>query len=282
MAKKQERDIPRRITALARYTLAALLGVALLAAGVGGYRKVDGLLRTDSRFHLPPGAEPGEESPNLRLEGAVYTPRDKVFQVFAKDYGRSIYLMPLAERRRMLIHQVDWVRDASVLRFWPNLVTVRLVERKPVAFAKLTLPGEEHPSRVMLIDEEGVLLPRAEGTRFGLPVLAGLKLQQGREERALRIRRMLRMQRELGAHFESISEVDVADADNLKLVRPIEGRAIILMLGDRRFLTRLENFLNHYDEVRRHTPSVTVFDLRVDDRIIGVAAEQPAGGEHAR
>ena len=50
--------------------------------------------------------------------------------------GRSVYLIPLDERRATL-RTVDWVKDASVARVWPNRVVVRVAERKPVAFVTL-------------------------------------------------------------------------------------------------------------------------------------------------
>ncbi len=42
----------------------------------------------------------------------------------------------LGERRRRLL-AVDWVKDASVSRRWPNRVSVNVIERRPVAFAQI-------------------------------------------------------------------------------------------------------------------------------------------------
>ena len=78
-------------------------------------------------------------------------------------WGRSVYLLPLTDRQEAL-RSVDWVKDASIARLWPNRVLVSVEERKPVAF--LTLG----PSRFALIDDEGVILPPAPD-RFTLPVI---------------------------------------------------------------------------------------------------------------
>ncbi len=57
----------------------------------------------DPRFFLPGPADYGSESPNLELTGVKYASRGQVLRVFDQDYGRSLYLFPLAERRKTLL-----------------------------------------------------------------------------------------------------------------------------------------------------------------------------------
>ncbi len=147
-----------------RYALysAAVLLLAIVALYV--YSRVDQFLAGDPRFRLAEPPSDGGESPALRIEGVVYASRAQILNAFSADYGRSLYLLPLAERRRTLLG-IDWVRDASVSRLWPDRLAVRIVERKPVAF--IQLPAAESPAsqRVALIDAEGVILeqpPRAQ------------------------------------------------------------------------------------------------------------------------
>jgi hypothetical protein len=47
----------------------------------------------------------------------------------------------------------------------------------------------------------------------------------------------------------------------------VEGRPLELELGDGNYARRLQNFLLHYPEIRKHAANVTTFDLRLDDRI---------------
>ena len=101
-----------------------------------------------------------------------------------------MYLLPLSDRRAAL-RSVDWVKDASIARLWPNRVVVSVSERKPVAF--LTLAA----SRFALIDEDGVILPPAPD-RFTLPVLAGVRPPIRSAQRRERVHRMLRLTRDLG------------------------------------------------------------------------------------
>ena len=78
---------------------------------------------------------------------------------------------------------------------------------------------------------------------------------------------MLRVQDDLGYLAKDISEVNVSDVDNIRVVAQVEQRALELIVGDSNFAKRYQNFLNHYPEIRKRSPGVRTFDLRLDDRI---------------
>ena len=78
--------------------------------------------------------------PTLEIAGAAHASRAQIEAVFADDSGRSVYLLPLSDRRETL-RTVDWVKDASIARLWPNRVMVSVAERKPVAFIALAPRG---------------------------------------------------------------------------------------------------------------------------------------------
>ena len=42
---------------------------------------------------------------------------------------------------------------------------------------------------------------------------------------------------------------------------------VTLLLGDRNFAVRYQNFLNHYSEIREKMPGANSLDLRIEDRI---------------
>ena len=90
------------------------------------------------------------------------------------------------------------------------------------------------------------------------------------------MRRMLRLLEELGANSASVSEVDVADPENLKVTEQVEGRAATLILGNRHFKARMESFHRHYPEIRKRLPDALTFDLRLEDRITAVEANASA------
>jgi cell division septal protein FtsQ len=251
--------------------IAIAVGVAL-SGGIYASQRFAQFLIRDTRFFLPGPADYGQESPNLELHGIRYASRQQVLRVFDPDYGRSLYLFPLAARRKDLLG-VRWVHDASIARIWPNRVVVRVTERRPAAFIKL--PAEAM-LRWALIDEEGVILDPPPKTAFSLPVLDGVLRGESQEKRGIRVRRMQRLLKELGPLADNVSEVDAGDLDDLKITEQAGGGAVTLMLGDRNFSSRLGNFLDHYPDIHRNMPQATSFDLRLDDRITGLEASRDA------
>ena len=214
-----------------------------------------------------------EDRNALTLQGVTYAARAKLLRVFAGDYGRSIFAVPLDERRRRLL-AVDWVEDATVSRIWPNRLLVRITERQPVAFVSLPLHGGSgSAARFLLVDAQGVLLDPPLRAQFAFPVLTGLTDDQTDPERRVRVRAMQSLMDDLGPAGQNISEIDAAAPDDLTVVAQVEGRPLELKLGDGNYARRLQNFLLHYPEIRKRAANVTTFDLRLDDRIV-TAKEQ--------
>ena len=254
---------------MARPSPATVRGVAIVfAAGVALvaafylFHRVEQFLISDPHFALD-GPEGSPETPTLEIAGAEHASRRKIENVFSADAGRSVYLLPLTDRRAEL-REVDWVKDASIARLWPNRVIVSVSERKPVAF--LTLGS----SRFALIDEDGVILPLAPD-RFMLPVLNGVRAADSPAKRRDLVRRMLRLTRALGTELAArISEIDVSDRDNLKVTESDDGHALTLLLGDHDFAVRYQNFVRNYPEIQRRLPGAATLDLRLEDRITAV------------
>jgi cell division protein FtsQ len=234
------------------WTVAAAM---VLIASLYAFHRLEQFLIRDARFTLGEAA-PGAVS--LAITGSTHASARAIQTVFAEDFGRSVYLIPMSDRRASL-RTVDWIKDASVARFWPNRIVVGVSERKPVAFVTLN-------SKSALIDEEGVILPAARD-RFMLPVLLGVNVSDALAERRERVQRMLSLMKDLGNASRAVSEVDVSDPDNLKISEPFDGRSVTLLLGDRNFALRHQNFVNYYAEIRKKLPSASVLDLRLEDRI---------------
>ena len=247
-----------------RWRLWAIVGAwcAVFLSSAMAARKAHQYLLTDPQFTFS-----SEQRGSLAVEGTVYASRARLSRVFAIDYGRSIFSVPLAERRRRLL-AVDWVEDASVSRLWPNRLLVRITERKPVAFVSLPFhSGANSPSHFLLVDAQGVLLDPPARAQFAFPVLTGLTEDQTEPERRVRVRAMLALLDELGPAGQNISEINATAPDDLAVVTQVEGRLIELKLGDGNYAKRLQSFLLHYPEIRRRTAAATSFDLRLEDRI---------------
>jgi cell division protein FtsQ len=250
-ASPPKRDMPSwRIVAIV-----AAIAVGALAT-LYTLHELELFLIRDPRFALN-GPEGDRET--LEVAGAAHASQKQILAAFNEDSGRSVYLLPLTDRRATL-RTVDWVKDASIMRIWPNRVVVRVSERMPVAFVELS------PSRFGLIDEDGVILPPATD-RFNVPVLAGVRASDPPSERRDRVRRMMKLTRELGDSSSQVSQIDVSDPDDLKVTQPFDGKMVTLLLGDRNFGLRYQNFQRNFPEIRRRLPGAATLDLRLEDRI---------------
>jgi cell division protein FtsQ len=262
---KKRRAVDVRV--IVRHGLIVIGASLILTSGIYASQRFEQFLIRDPRFFLPGPADYGLESPNLEVEGIQYASRSQILRVFDPDFGRSLFLFPLGARRNALL-DIRWVRDAAIVRIWPNRVHVQIRERRPVAFVKLQA---ESIQRWALIDDQGVILDPPSKAAFHLPLVSGVQPSESAVQRGARVRRAQRLMQDLASLADQVSEVDVSDLDDLKVTEKIEGRAITLMLGDHNFSSRLNNFLENYPDIHRRIPQVTNFDLRLDDRITGVS-----------
>lgn len=239
-----------------------LLVLAFVAWGAG---RVNAFLLHDPRFEMTCPAD-SQSCANLEIHGATYASRARIQSVFATDFGGSVFHIPLAERRRRLL-AVDWVLTASISRVWPNRIVLTITERRPVAFAKLPIGGGGR-YRFSLIDPDGVLLSIPPRVRFHLPVLSGVTEEQTEADRSLRVKAMQHLLDDLGPQAKDISEINAASTTDMRLITEIEGHGVELWVGDQHYRSRYRHFLDYYDEIRRHGDRASVFDLRMDDRIL--------------
>jgi len=242
-----------------------VLWTVILAGIALGSREINSFLLRDPRFELAcADAEPA--CANLEIRGAVYASRARIQNVFAPDYGSSVFRIPLAERRRRLL-AVDWINTASISRVWPNRMVVTVTERYPVAFAKLPIAGTTR-YRFSLIDSDGVLLAIPPRVRFRLPVLSGVMEEQTESDRRVRVRAMQHLLEDLGPQAKEISEINAASTLDMRVITEVDHHAVELWIGDQRYRSRYQHFVNNYEEIRKHSEQASVFDLRLDDRIL--------------
>jgi cell division protein FtsQ len=242
----------------ARFRWRLVLGVIVVsAAGVStamAAYKVRQYVIADPQFMLS-----SERKDAITVHGLVYASRQKVQRVFARDFDRSIFSIPLEERRRRLM-AIDWIEEATVSRVWPDRLVVRVRERKPIAFVL-------SQSSVLLIDQHGALLEQPPQSQFSFPVLSGVREEQTDAQRREHVRAFLQFQQDMGYLSKDVSEVDTTDPDNMRIVAQVDHRAVNLLMGDGGFARRFQNFASHYPEIHKRSPAAKTFDLRLDDRI---------------
>jgi cell division septal protein FtsQ len=166
------------------------------------------------------------------------------------------------------------VKDATVARIWPAGLRVIIAERTPIAFVQLPY-GPRQSSRMMLIDEDGVLLDPPPH-RFSLPVLLGIRPQEELPLRLRKVQRMLRLEAAIGGEMHALSEIDVGDPHNLVVTRRMDDGLVTIRLGDGNYAARLRNFFAHYDDLHARLPRSRAFDLRVDGRITALPEDANA------
>jgi cell division protein FtsQ len=258
------------------------VGVCLLIGGIWTAVQIEQFVIRDNRFLLAGPPEPGTSSDSFQVVGLVHASEQSVIDVFSRDFGRSVYLCPIRERRRRLL-AIDWVKDATVSRIWPNQIVVRIIERQPVAFVQLPAPNGN--TFYGLVDADGVMLDPGRTSQLSLPVLTGVPEKESEAVRRERVRSFLRLQSDMGPFMDRISEVDVSDPGNIRITQSFGARALTLMLGNRDFLQRYRNFTDNYPEIQRRLPNAVVLDLRLKDRITAVVTDVPdsaPGREHGQ
>lgn len=262
-AKSEKTRRPRGTFPVWTAAIGVVLVGGLAVSFVFGVHELERFLIRDARFRLPMAAEYGEESPNLHIQGLRYASRERVTAVFNSDVGRSVFLLPLSVRRESL-QSVPWVKDAVVIRTWPNHVTATIVEREPVAY--IEVPADSM-SRWYLIDDDGVVLDPPRTYDADLPMLTGIRPREDQETRKNKVHRSLKMLAELGELKQNVSDVDATDITNLKITAKQDGRAVRLLLGDRNYQRRYRTFLDHYEGMRNRIVRNCVVDLQTDGHI---------------
>lgn len=240
-----------------------LLGAAtLIPLSYGGIRLLGYALRSP-QFRVTGGE-------NVIIQGTRNVSREEVLSALGIPFysrsggGVSIFRLSLDEEMKQ-VELIPWVRRASVTRVFPNRLAVRITEREPVAFANIG-------GRVKLVDADGVLLEKPEKADFNFPVLEGLGEPGNANDRLARIALFQDFMKQLGAETPSsgwlVSEVDLADADDLQAML-VQGRETIQVhFGRSNFLERFHDFLSLLPEMRKTNTKIDSVDLRYRNQVV--------------
>ena len=207
-----------------------------------------------------------ESSDDIEITGLGNVTRSQIIEVMGGDIGRNVFYVPLTQRKKQL-EQIPWVESASVMRFVPNRLKIEIHERTPVAFARIG-------SKIFLMDSGGVLmdLPAASKKKFSFPVILGMNLAEPQSTRSARMKIYNRLITELdstGAHYsKGLSEVDVSDPDDVKIMADDSGGPVLVHLGASDFLERYKIYLTHVQEWRHQFARLDSVDLRYEHQIV--------------
>lgn len=217
-----------------------------------------------------------ERDPRFRIAGAsgiqatglTQVSRSEMLPVFGEDIGRNIFFVPLDQRRKSL-EAIPWIERATVMRVLPDQIRVNVVERQPVAFTR-------QGSQIGLVDADGVLLTMPAAAmaahHYSFPVLTGIDGGDPAASRRARMAVYQRMTGDLdssGQHFSrQISEIDLTDPEDARVLMPEQGADILAHFGEDHFLERYLRYKAHIAEWRQQYPHLAAVDLRYDQQVV--------------
>lgn len=209
-----------------------LVGLVGVSAALGARKAVDWAARAEIM-----------RVENVVVRGAKNVDSTEVLAVAGVEVGASLLGIKSAEIRERLGRNA-WISRVRVQRLFPGKVTLRIIERTPVALVNL--------GRVYQVDAEGVLLPLTPGECTAAPVLSGLRdtvtadslrrLDDESLERMDRVLATLRGSRSAAAR--RVCQVRFGECGLLEL--KIEGSPVVTVLEEERLsegIERLERLM---------------------------------------
>jgi cell division protein FtsQ len=84
-------------------------------------------------------------------------------------------------------------------------------------------------------------------------------------------------------YSEQISEIDLTDAEDARVLMPAQGADILAHFGEDHFLERYQRYTAHIAEWRQQYPKLAAVDLRYDHQVVlemasGADTTQPTAG----
>jgi len=222
---------------------------------------VKDFLDHDPRFRIDSAA-------SIQIAGNSQLTRADLLTVFGADIGRNLFFVPLTERRRQL-EQVPWVAHATVMRILPNQLRVAIVERQPIAFARVG-------NQIKLVDGDGVLLDMQPATlaakHYSFPVVTGINPQDPLSLRGPRMRIYQKFMQEIDSSGErvskNLSEIDLSDPEDVQGLVSSGHSEILLHFGEDNFLERWREYQAHLAEWKQQYPHLASVDLRYDHQVV--------------
>jgi cell division protein FtsQ len=257
-----------------------LLGVlVIVVGGIACWLTAKRYLERDARFRIAGSA-------NIEAAGLSQVSRADLLPVFGEDIGRNIFFVNLSDRRKQL-EQIPWIQRASVMRILPDRIRISVVERTPIALVR---QGQQ----IGLVDADGVLLTMRAATmtqhHYSFPVITGIDAgdpQPSRKARMVVYQRLMRDLDSSGQHFSNqISEIDLTDPEDARVLMTEPGHDILAHFGSDHFLDRYQRYKSYIAEWRQQYPHLAGVDLRYDHQVVvqmasGATADAPASTSSA-
>jgi cell division protein FtsQ len=188
--------------------------------------------------------------------------------------GRNVFSADLESFRARLLAS-PWVAGVTFRRVLPSTIDVRVVERSPMAIARLG-------AQLFLVDAAGVVIDEygPQYAAYDLPIVDGLTRSAADAAagtvdpaRAALVAAFVQSLAQVPAIRDHVSQVDVSDPHDLVAI--LDRDPVTLRLGDRDFAARLQRYVELAPTLKEQITAIDVVDLRFDERI--PVSRKPAG-----
>jgi cell division protein FtsQ len=234
-------------------------------------------LESSPRFEL-------RSADDFELSGNQFVTREEIADQLGlpvragSAHGGKLFRMSLESTRQQL-ELIPWVRSATVVRLFPNRLQIRIEERKPVAFANVD-------GIVRLVDEDGVLMVKRGSATFDFPVITGLDANASPEDRRSRMalfrKFMLQLRDEIAQSGWTVSEADLANDDDFKVLLVQGPETVLIHFGHDNFRAHFRDFQALLPGWRRANALPESVDLRYPYQVVvnprGTVPPAPAPG----
>ncbi len=254
----------RRFAALKRVVRWCLWLMLVFAPLAWGSYRLGTSVAHSSLFCLNPAQD-------IDIEGNHFVSREEIVGALSiplpgsrRGAEANILSLSVDEARRR-VESIPWVYSAALSRVYPRRLLVRVVERTPVAFVSVS-------GRLELVDAEGTLLEKPDKAFFDFPILGGVGSVTGAAERKSRLLLYRdfsqQLDRELPGSGWLISEVDLADTDDVRALLVQGQETILVHFGHEDFAERFHNLMTSLPELRKTNARIDSVDLRYRNQIV--------------
>lgn len=236
-----------------------LLSLALIALAAGAVYSLYTYATHSWRFLIA-------SRDQIEISGLHDVGRRQILETMGGDIGRNIFFVSLSDHKRQL-EDIPWIESATVMRYLPDHLKILIRERTPVAFIRIG-------SRISYIDGNGVVMdiPAHLKLKHSFPVITGVAESDPPSMRAARMKIYGNLVKDLDSegsrYSQDLSEVDLADSDDVRIIGAGPDNSVLVHLGDSAFLQRYKVYIAHLQEWRQQFPHLASVDLRYEHQII--------------
>ncbi|MEI6825918.1 MAG: FtsQ-type POTRA domain-containing protein [Desulfuromonadales bacterium] len=202
---------------------------------------------------------------SIEVTSAKHLTREEILGLAGIDPGKDLLRMNLKLMGEHIL-QNPWVETVRINRYFPDTVSISIVEREPVAIVNMGL--------IYYLDKKGnVFKVLTQGDKLDYPVVTGFSEDElgadptGTKEALEATCYLLKILHEKGAFIlADVSEIHYDKGYGFTLFTA--SGALPVKVGSGDFPAKIERFARIYRDLLAQMPSIHYIDLDYNDKII--------------